>query len=156
MNSRIAALLGTVLMASVGCGSSSPGQIDAGTGKGGGAGGSAGKGGSGAGGSAGKGGSGAGGSAGKGGSGTGGAGAAGKDGGPSTDGNASVDAGIDAPVGPFSIGGTVSGLAGTGLIFADGAGHQLTITANGAFAFSIKLAAGTAVAVTAAQQPTTP
>jgi hypothetical protein len=67
-----------------------------------------------------------------------------------------VDAGIDAPVGPFSIGGTVSGLAGTGLILTDGAGHQLTITANGAFAFSTKLAAGMAVAVTAAQQPTTP
>jgi large repetitive protein len=141
MYRRIAVLFGTVLLASAGCGSSSPGVTDAGTGKGGSSGtaGSAGKGG----------GSGTGGSAGKGGgSGTGGA--------AGTDGSAATDGGSDAPVGPFSVGGTVSGLAGTGLILADGAGHQVTITANGVFAFSTMLASGSAVAVTAAQQPTTP
>jgi large repetitive protein len=145
MYRRIAVLLGTVLLASAGCGSSSPGVTDSGTDAGTGKGGASGKGG-------------AGGSAG---SGTGGA-AAGRDGGSTTDGSAATggsaatDGGKDGPVGPFSVGGTLSGLAGSGLILADGAGHQLTITANGVFTFPNKLAAGSAVAVTATQQPTSP
>jgi galactose binding lectin-like protein len=56
----------------------------------------------------------------------------------------------------FSVGGTVTGLAGSGLALDDGAGHQLSVTANGAFTFVTKLAQGSSVAVTVAHQPSTP
>ena len=62
------------------------------------------------------------------------------------------------PPGPrtVTIGGTVHGLAGSGLVLHDGAGDQVAIAADGAFAFPAAVAAGTAVAVIVAAQPTTP
>ncbi len=56
----------------------------------------------------------------------------------------------------YSVGGTVSGLAGSGLTLLDGAGHQLAITANGAFMFPTALAAGQSVMVSISHQPSTP
>jgi Galactose oxidase, central domain len=58
--------------------------------------------------------------------------------------------------GPYSIGGTVSGLNGTGLVLQDNAGDNLTVTKNGAFTFATSIASGGAYAVTVATQPTNP
>ena len=55
-----------------------------------------------------------------------------------------------------TIGGTVTGLLGTGLTLADGLGHQLNISADGAYTFAMPVAIGSNVAVTVAQQPTAP
>jgi len=57
--------------------------------------------------------------------------------------------------GPFSVGGTVSGLAGTGLQLKNGA-EILAVAANGSFTFPTKLPSGTAYAVTVNAQPGTP
>ncbi len=44
--------------------------------------------------------------------------------------------GSGGTTGPFAIGGTVSGLTGTGLVLQDNAGDNLTISANGCVYFS--------------------
>jgi hypothetical protein len=75
---------------------------------------------------------------------TGGTGAAGPDGG-------SPDGGAKS----FVVGGSISGLAGTGLTLQDGAGNQLPISASGAFSFPA-LSAGTDVEVSVAHQPASP
>ncbi len=89
--------------------------------------------------------------------GTGGAGLAGHPGtgGQSAAGGASGSAGASGAA-SFAIGGTVNGLTGSGLVLQDGAGHQIAITAPGAFAFADKVAAGTDVAVVVAHQPASP
>jgi N-acetylneuraminic acid mutarotase len=56
----------------------------------------------------------------------------------------------------FTIGGTVSGLTGTGLVLQDNGGNNLSITANGSFIFSTALTSGTAYAVTVLTQPSSP
>src|SRR5207248_3315794 len=56
----------------------------------------------------------------------------------------------------YTIGGTVSGLAGTGLVLRDGGGDDLTITANGTFAFATPIASGAPYAVTVSSQPGSP
>src|SRR5215471_107899 len=53
----------------------------------------------------------------------------------------------------FTVGGTVSGLSGTGLVLQDNGGDNLTISANGAFTFATK---ATAYNVTVLTQPTNP
>jgi Galactose oxidase, central domain/Kelch motif len=58
--------------------------------------------------------------------------------------------------GPFTIGVTVSGLKGTGLILQDNAKDNLTITANGTFTFAISIASGGSYAVTVQTQPSNP
>ena len=128
MRFRLSLVLGA-LLAFVGCGGSSPG-------------GSAGTGGSG---------------------GLAGAGAKGGTGGQkNTGGSAGGAAGHDAGAADgaaattFAVGGTVTGLAGSGLTLQDGAGNQLSVTVNGAFTFATKLAAGTSVSVTVGHQPSTP
>ena len=52
-----------------------------------------------------------------------------------------------------TIGGTVSGLTGTGLVLQDNGGDNLSVTQNGAFTFSTPLASGTAYVVTVLTQP---
>ncbi|MDB4980480.1 MAG: hypothetical protein JWM82_1232 [Myxococcales bacterium] len=64
--------------------------------------------------------------------------------------------GSDGGVASLTVGGTVAGLAGTGLFLNDGAGRQVAITANGTFMFPSTYAAGATVAVTVSQQPTAP
>ena len=56
----------------------------------------------------------------------------------------------------YTVGGTVSGLAGTGLELELNARGPLSVSANGTFAFHDLLAAGNPYAVTIAQQPSTP
>ena len=55
-----------------------------------------------------------------------------------------------------TIGGTVTGLTGTGLALLDNGGDSLAVTANGPFTFKTSLATGTAYAVTVGTQPTGP
>ncbi|HET9106640.1 MAG TPA: beta-propeller fold lactonase family protein [Steroidobacteraceae bacterium] len=55
-----------------------------------------------------------------------------------------------------TIGGTVTGLSGTGLVLQDNGGDNLTVSQNGTFTFATALATGTAYAVTVATQPTSP
>lgn len=54
------------------------------------------------------------------------------------------------------IGGTVTGLTGTGLVLQDNKGDNLTITQNGSFTFATAVATGAAYAVTVATQPSSP
>jgi len=54
----------------------------------------------------------------------------------------------------YSIGGTVSGLTGTGLQLQDNGGNTLSVTANGSFTFSTKLPSGSTYDVTVSSQPT--
>jgi hypothetical protein len=63
---------------------------------------------------------------------------------------------VNCGTGTFSIGGTVTGLAGTGLVLQDNGGDNLTITKNGVFTFGTALAVGGAYKVTVLTQPTTP
>jgi len=56
----------------------------------------------------------------------------------------------------FSIGGTVSGLVGLGMVLQNNGGNNLAISGNGAFTFSTGLAAGATYAVTVSTQPTLP
>ena len=56
----------------------------------------------------------------------------------------------------YTVGGTVSGLAGSGLVLRNNGGNDLAISANGAFTFPPALADGSAYAVTVATQPGSP
>ena len=56
----------------------------------------------------------------------------------------------------YTIGGTVTGVVGTGLVLQDNGGDKLPIAANGAFVFNTPLATGSTYAVAIATQPTTP
>ncbi len=53
-----------------------------------------------------------------------------------------------------TIGGTVTGLTGTGLVLQDNGGDNLSVTQNGAFTFATALATGKPYAVTVLTQPT--
>jgi large repetitive protein len=56
----------------------------------------------------------------------------------------------------FTVGGTVTGLAGTGLKLKNNGGDELAVSANGAFTFATALESGAAFAVTVSAQPTGP
>ncbi len=56
----------------------------------------------------------------------------------------------------YTIGGTVSGLTGTGLVLQNNGGNNLTITANGSFTFSTAITSGGAYKVTVLTQPSSP
>lgn len=56
----------------------------------------------------------------------------------------------------YTIGGTVIGLSGTGLVLANNAGDNLTITGNGGFTFSNHAAGGATYKVTIQSQPVNP
>jgi hypothetical protein len=58
--------------------------------------------------------------------------------------------------GPYTVGVTVSGLAGSGLVLADNVTDKLTITANGTFTFATTVAKGGSYAVTVQTQPSNP
>ncbi len=53
----------------------------------------------------------------------------------------------------YTIGGTVTGLAGTGLVLRNNGGDDLAIAADGSFTFTTSVANGAAYAVTVAAQP---
>ena len=56
----------------------------------------------------------------------------------------------------YTVGGTVSGLTGSGLVLRDNGGDDLPVSASGTFTFATKVASGTAYAVTVFTQPTNP
>ncbi len=63
---------------------------------------------------------------------------------------------ITCATGAFALTGTVSGLAGTGLVLRNNGGDDLPISANGAFSFASPIASGTAYNVTVKTQPSGP
>jgi 6-phosphogluconolactonase (cycloisomerase 2 family) len=66
-----------------------------------------------------------------------------------------TDVAVTCTTNSFTVGGTVSGLAGTGLVLQDNGGNNLAITANGGFVFSAPLVSGSTYQVTVLTQPTT-
>jgi hypothetical protein len=56
----------------------------------------------------------------------------------------------------YSIGGTVSGLVGTGLVLQDNAADNLSITSNGSFTFATAVASGVGYSVSVLAQPGSP
>jgi hypothetical protein len=56
----------------------------------------------------------------------------------------------------YTVGGMVSGLAGTGLVLQNNAGGDLAVSAGGSFVFASQTAAGGAYAVTVKTQPSSP
>jgi hypothetical protein len=56
----------------------------------------------------------------------------------------------------FTIGGTVTGLAGSGLVLLDNGGDLLAISANGTFTFPTALQSGDSYSVASSQEPSTP
>lgn len=59
-------------------------------------------------------------------------------------------------VASYTIGGTVTGLAGSGLVLQDNAGDDKAISANGSFTFAVQLEQGKAYSVTVKAQPVNP
>jgi N-acetylneuraminic acid mutarotase len=60
------------------------------------------------------------------------------------------------PPANYTIGGTVSGLSGSGLVLQNNGGNNLSVSANGPFTFTATVASGAAYAVTVLTQPTSP
>jgi len=58
--------------------------------------------------------------------------------------------------GPFTISGSITGLAGTGLVLLNNGTTQLTITANGSFVFGTTVTSGGTYLVTVMTQPSNP
>jgi len=56
----------------------------------------------------------------------------------------------------FTVGGNISGLAGSGLVLQNNAGDGLAISANGSFIFATPLNDGSSYAVNVLTQPTSP
>src|SRR6267378_3717318 len=54
---------------------------------------------------------------------------------------------ISCATNSFTVGGTVSGLTGTGLVLRNNGGHDLAIAGNGASPFTTPILSGTAYAV---------
>ena len=69
---------------------------------------------------------------------------------------AACDSGNDPTVPSFTIGGTVSGLTGSGLVLQNNALDNLSISTNGTFAFATPVASGGNYAVTVLTQPASP
>jgi hypothetical protein len=63
---------------------------------------------------------------------------------------------VTCSTGSFSVGGTVSGLSGSGLVLRNNGGDDLPIASNGSFTFATELASGSAFAVAVATQPSRP
>lgn len=66
------------------------------------------------------------------------------------------DGGSSPPAGSYSVGGTVSGLAGTGLVLQDTSAGSASVAANGAFSLPTPLASGANYNVVVATQPGSP
>src|SRR5450631_666986 len=64
--------------------------------------------------------------------------------------------GSSAPASGYTVGGTVSGLSGAGLVLKNHAGSALAVSAPGAFTFPDSIASGAAYSVTVAAQPSSP
>jgi sugar lactone lactonase YvrE len=78
-------------------------------------------------------------------------------GGSGTAGNADVTTiSVTCETRRFHLGGTISGLLGTGLVLQNSGGDNLSISADGAFTFAAPVASGTAYAVTVLAAPSSP
>jgi uncharacterized repeat protein (TIGR03803 family) len=64
--------------------------------------------------------------------------------------------GTNPPPPTYTIGGTVSGLSGTGLVLQNNGSNSLSISGNGIFTFSTAIAAGGAYSVAVLTQPSNP
>jgi len=84
----------------------------------------------------------------------GGGGGSGSSGGGSSGGSSSSSSGAGGST--IIVGGTVSGLQGTGLTLADNGGDSLPIAVNGSFTFPTPVATGASYSVTVLVQPTNP
>jgi N-acetylneuraminic acid mutarotase len=65
-------------------------------------------------------------------------------------------AGSTPPPNTYTVGGTISGLAGAGLVLQDNGGNNLSVTQNGNFTFSAAVASGSAFSVAVSTQPSSP
>ena len=63
---------------------------------------------------------------------------------------------ISCATNSFTVGGTVSGLTGTGLVLRNNGGNDLPVNASGPFTFTTPILSGAAYAVTVLTQPTSP
>ncbi len=63
---------------------------------------------------------------------------------------------VNCAVSTYTVGGTVTGLVGTGLVLENSGADDLSVTGNGSFAFATPVASGQAFAVTIKAQPGTP
>ncbi|MGO8788027.1 MAG: hypothetical protein ACLQVL_11695 [Terriglobia bacterium] len=59
----------------------------------------------------------------------------------------------NTPPATYTVGGTLTGLAGTGLVLQDNGGNNLGVSANGSFTFTTAIASGAAYSVTVLTQP---
>ncbi len=67
-----------------------------------------------------------------------------------------ADVSVVCSANTFAVGGTVSGLSGSGLVLQNNSGDDLAIPANGAFGFATKIADGAQYSVTVKTQPGNP
>jgi hypothetical protein len=70
--------------------------------------------------------------------------------------SASGDSAAEGGAGPYTVGGSVTGLVGSGLVLQDNAGDNLTISSADSFVFPTALAGGSAFDVTVLSQPGMP
>ena len=66
---------------------------------------------------------------------------------------ASCSGGSASAIPRFTVGGTVSGLAGSGLVLQNNGANDLSISADGTFSFTARVANGGSYAVTVKTQP---
>jgi hypothetical protein len=69
---------------------------------------------------------------------------------------AGVTLAVSCVTNTYTIGGTVSGLNGSGLVLFDNGADNLSVSSNGAFTFATPVASGAPYVVTVATSPTTP
>ena len=60
------------------------------------------------------------------------------------------------PLPTYTVGGSVSGLQGTGLVLQDNLGNDLSVLSSGNFVFTTAIATGGAYSITVKTQPTNP
>jgi 6-phosphogluconolactonase (cycloisomerase 2 family) len=63
---------------------------------------------------------------------------------------------VTCTINTYTVGGSVSGLIGSGLVLQDNGGNDLSVAASGSFVFSARVGSGSAYAVTVKTQPTNP
>src|SRR5215468_539994 len=71
-------------------------------------------------------------------------------------GGGSGSASAPPPPSTYTVGGTVTGLSGSGLVLQNEGGADLPISASGAFTFATRMPSGTSYAVTVKSSPTSP
>ena len=64
--------------------------------------------------------------------------------------------GDGGPPPTYTVGGTISGLTGSGLVLRDNGGDALAVAGNGPFTFTSRIPAGSAYGVSVLTQPTSP